>query len=307
MTENKTGGVIYAYRKLKGLTQEQLAEVVGVSPVAVSKWERRISIPDIEILCRLADYFKISVDELLGRKIRSVEQNEKYSEELLKKFALGEELLTCSKVSRTKGLLAMEQIVGEGNHDNEFLRFAICFLLEKLQEGMQMEQITQLLLNYSQNEAESNHAGMITDVLFHIVSGESEEIIREVIASHLGAAYRGKFVHAAENAKALRNELLESYNNISLRYPDTHLLDELAECSDYEIQFILKSLENQTLVSALNGASGKVAKKFLENLAGRVLYFIDEDIKQYQGTEADILDAQKKILEEAVNLGIIRL
>ncbi len=68
--ENKEtlGKRIAALRKEKGLTQEQLAEKVGVSAQAVSKWENDISCPDITLLPLLADLFDVSVDELLGVK-----------------------------------------------------------------------------------------------------------------------------------------------------------------------------------------------------------------------------------------------
>lgn len=62
------GKRIAALRKAKGLTQEQLAEKVGVSAQAVSKWENDVSCPDITLLPLLADLFDVSVDELLGVK-----------------------------------------------------------------------------------------------------------------------------------------------------------------------------------------------------------------------------------------------
>jgi transcriptional regulator with XRE-family HTH domain len=62
---NSIGTRIAEARKRKGLTQDQLAEAMGVSPQAVSKWENDISCPDITLLPQLADYFGISVDDLL--------------------------------------------------------------------------------------------------------------------------------------------------------------------------------------------------------------------------------------------------
>ena len=52
-----------------------------------------------------------------------------------------------------------------------------------------------------------------------------------------------------------------------------------------------------TLTAALAGASGEVVRAFLTNLSDRLLYFIHEDMKQWNGTEEDILTAQKKVLE----------
>lgn len=53
-------------RKMKDLTQEQLADYMGVSPQAVSRWETGATSPDISALPMLAELFNITVDELLG-------------------------------------------------------------------------------------------------------------------------------------------------------------------------------------------------------------------------------------------------
>jgi len=53
-------------RKLKGLSQEKLAEVLGVSRQAVAKWEASQSYPDIARLIALSDYFKVSIDKLVN-------------------------------------------------------------------------------------------------------------------------------------------------------------------------------------------------------------------------------------------------
>lgn len=61
------GDRIKSHRKRLGMTQEQLAERMGVSAQAVSKWENNLSCPDISVLPELADVFGITVDELLGK------------------------------------------------------------------------------------------------------------------------------------------------------------------------------------------------------------------------------------------------
>ncbi|MBQ8292660.1 MAG: helix-turn-helix transcriptional regulator [Bacilli bacterium] len=55
-------------RKEKGLTQEALAEVFGVTSQSVSKWELGLSCPDITVLPEIAEYFQVSIDELMGYK-----------------------------------------------------------------------------------------------------------------------------------------------------------------------------------------------------------------------------------------------
>ncbi len=59
------GERIQALRKLKGLSQEQLADVAGVSRQAVSKWESNQSMPDVEKIIWLSDYFAVTTDYLL--------------------------------------------------------------------------------------------------------------------------------------------------------------------------------------------------------------------------------------------------
>ena len=69
--EQTLGKRIVSHRRKLGLTQDQLAEKLGVTAQAVSKWENDQSCPDISILPRLAEIFSISTDELLGMESAS--------------------------------------------------------------------------------------------------------------------------------------------------------------------------------------------------------------------------------------------
>jgi transcriptional regulator with XRE-family HTH domain len=64
----KIGEQIQILRKEKGLSQEELAQVFNVTNQSVSKWETCQTCPDISILPDIAQYFGVSVDELLGSK-----------------------------------------------------------------------------------------------------------------------------------------------------------------------------------------------------------------------------------------------
>lgn len=67
-------------RKNKGLTQEELAEVLFVSRTAVSKWESGRGYPSIDSLKEIANYFSVTIDELLsGEKIISIAEKENKS------------------------------------------------------------------------------------------------------------------------------------------------------------------------------------------------------------------------------------
>ena len=69
-------------RKHKGLTQEELAQVLFVSRTAISKWESGRGFPNIESLKAISKFFDVSVDELLsGEKILAIEEEEQKRKE----------------------------------------------------------------------------------------------------------------------------------------------------------------------------------------------------------------------------------
>ena len=71
ITMNET---LRALRRKKEVTQEELAEHLGISPQAVSKWERGEGLPDIMLLPTIALYFGVTVDELLGVERARIEE-----------------------------------------------------------------------------------------------------------------------------------------------------------------------------------------------------------------------------------------
>ena len=84
MNQLKIGKFIAQQRKSVNLTQMQLAEKLGITDRAVSKWERGLALPDSSIMLELCEILKISVNELLkGEKISMENNNEKNQELLL--------------------------------------------------------------------------------------------------------------------------------------------------------------------------------------------------------------------------------
>ncbi|MBQ2735528.1 MAG: helix-turn-helix domain-containing protein [Clostridia bacterium] len=83
MDQIKIGKFIAACRKQKNLTQLQLAEQLGITDKAVSKWERGIAMPDTSIMLALCDILTISVNELLSGEKISMENNNQKNEQLL--------------------------------------------------------------------------------------------------------------------------------------------------------------------------------------------------------------------------------
>jgi len=90
MKKKTTGEMIATLRKKHNMTQLQLAEKMGVTDKAVSKWERDLSCPDIDSIPRLAEIFGISVDELMQVKKQNREEIlvENISELILKVIPL---------------------------------------------------------------------------------------------------------------------------------------------------------------------------------------------------------------------------
>lgn len=103
------GKKIYELRKMKNMTQENLAAELGVSVAAVSKWETGNSIPDILMLCSIADFFDVSTDELLGRSKNK------------KKVIIADDVKfvrdTLAKILRENGC----EIIGEAQDGKELL------------------------------------------------------------------------------------------------------------------------------------------------------------------------------------------
>lgn len=74
-------------RKEKGVTQEKLSEILGVSAQSVSRWELSICYPDIEMLPAIANYFGVTVDELLSNDTCSKEKDYETFNETIDKLS----------------------------------------------------------------------------------------------------------------------------------------------------------------------------------------------------------------------------
>lgn len=94
MEELLIGEVVYKLRKEKGITQEQLANFIGVSTAAVSKWESGTSYPDITLLPAIATFFNVTIDTLLSFKI------ELSNEEVMALFSECEKLFSNGEIHK---------------------------------------------------------------------------------------------------------------------------------------------------------------------------------------------------------------
>ena len=104
MDQIKVGKFIAATRKEQGMTQANLAEKLGISDRAVSKWETGKSMPDSGIMLELCELLKINVNELLSGERIIVESYDKRAEENL--LAMRKEV-----EEKNRQLLRMEYLI----------------------------------------------------------------------------------------------------------------------------------------------------------------------------------------------------
>lgn len=92
MDQKKTGIFLRELRKEKGITQEQLAEHLGVSGRTISRWETGSNMPDISLLSDIAGFFDVSIPEIIDGERKSEKMNEEVKEvaEKLSDYAVDE-------------------------------------------------------------------------------------------------------------------------------------------------------------------------------------------------------------------------
>lgn len=80
MDQAKIGAYLKELRKEKGITQEELAEKLGVSGRTISRWETGFNMPDISLLVEIAEFFDVSIPEIIKGERKSEIMNEDVKE-----------------------------------------------------------------------------------------------------------------------------------------------------------------------------------------------------------------------------------
>ena len=93
MSIQQFGNNLVQYRQAAKMTQEDLASKLGVTPQAVSKWERGIGYPDIEIACAIAEFLHITLDQLLLGKAMLTESGRRNDSDKVMSIILSEPIL----------------------------------------------------------------------------------------------------------------------------------------------------------------------------------------------------------------------
>ncbi|AVQ38125.1 transcriptional regulator [Clostridium botulinum] len=214
------GNCIVHKRKEKGITQEQLADYIGVSKASVSKWESGLSYPDILLLPEIATYFNISVDELLG-------YSPQLTKEDIKKIY--------SKLSHEFAVRPFDEVMEQCNKLIKKYYSCFPFLLSIIQlllnysslikdDAIKKEIFQQCILLSRRIKEESENISYIKnantmEALSEMTLGNSEEVIR-VLDNKLDP-YRGDDVilinayrMQGETAEANKVNQILLYNNV---------------------------------------------------------------------------------------------
>lgn len=84
MDQGKIGNFLKTLRKEKNITQEQFAEVLGVTNRTVSRWETGSNMPDLDVLIQIADYYEVEIREILDGERKRDRMDEELKETVLK-------------------------------------------------------------------------------------------------------------------------------------------------------------------------------------------------------------------------------
>ncbi len=84
MNPKEIGAFLKQLRNEKGITQERLAEILGVSGRTVSRWETGANLPDLSILVEISEYYDVEIKEILNGERKSENMDNKLKETLLK-------------------------------------------------------------------------------------------------------------------------------------------------------------------------------------------------------------------------------
>ncbi len=156
MDQEKIGKFIANARKSQNLTQEQLAEKLGITKNAVSKWERGLSLMDMSLLKPLSEILEVSVNDILAGEFIENKDIEKKSEENIIKLT---ELVTLK--SMKYGIIGMAI-------------FSIILIFISFFKDKSMASIVSLLCAYnsitflSRYKIKKDRTDLITGIMFII-------------------------------------------------------------------------------------------------------------------------------------------
>ena len=157
------GNKILELRKQKNVTQEDLAAELGVTAAAISKWENGYTLPDIMMLCALADYFAVTTDALLGRHTAN-----KQAIVVAQTDALGQKICDLLRTYRIETAVILTDYEAA---------LAVAQFEEEHNKGIQY-MITAIDRPLEEREMDDTHG--LTHVNVHVSGGNDEDILNGI-------------------------------------------------------------------------------------------------------------------------------
>lgn len=178
---------IAALRKKKGITQESLAQVLGVTNQSVSKWESGQCCPDIQLLPAIAKYFEVTIDELMGMETPSIKHETDDSIE--KQSEINDPLL-----NETVELLGEQRLISTAVLQR---KMGISYtkakeLIEKMQTRGEIVEVRPGFYRRTQSRQE-----LLWTIVKAVVSKSREDILNTALAMHAAWFYKAQ---RAENS-----------------------------------------------------------------------------------------------------------
>ena len=114
MDQKKIGSFLKELRKGKGITQEEFAENLNVSGRTVSRWETGVNMPDISLLVDIAEFFNVSIPEIINgeRKSEIMEKEVKEVAEAMSNYAGAEKSVILKRVKLISIIGLISLVIG---------------------------------------------------------------------------------------------------------------------------------------------------------------------------------------------------
>ena len=250
---------IKKYRKDMGLTQEGLADALGVTVGAVSKWENGNNVPDVIMMMALADFFNISMDELLGFQLSSkkIEDMCKEIDTLARKHRFDEAIMiakdamvrypqtfkvlyTCGDMYNYKFFETRDRKDSEEalrifekalvfvsqSEEKELMEFAIRSKMAYLYRKIDPQKAIELLKRTNYDGARCNEIGVVL-----LDMGKDEEALE-----HFSLALLKNYTDQLATVNNMVNALMKTGKGVDLQNAADLVKSELKIVSDYGIQ-----------------------------------------------------------------------
>lgn len=314
-------------------TQEQVSDAIGVSRQTISNWENEKSYPDIVSVIKMSDLYDVSLDYLLkGKETKPMLSYIDYLEESTNTVKSKQKLTKMMQVGIYVILWAACLVwfwLGRGSEAGFAMAYSLvtfyCILpvstfVISLQIGKDISwRIWKWMMPFffgAMYALENFGTFLLAN---NIALGNQnlpriKDAVPGFVISLIGLLL-GMLVKAYKRKNQGKKEL-EKFSDVRMKQFDSNgndeiiekyitkkaavdILEPLANIADKKAQLILREINNTTLLYALAGASGNVCIKFMKNLSGRMLRFLDEQL-QTEDFDIDLIkEAQIQILQIA--------